>query len=274
MTKAALFILCFTWYASAVFGVEGRESKEIIMGYNTSAKNPLVAAAPDNSGAYIDLYTRAARKIGYRLKIVRYPKKRVYLMMKEGKIDFYPGMKYKEDRAAFAYFIPNGLPTGRTGVSRMDMPEITDLSQLRGKRIVMPFDGIDYTNGTNDILISRVRKLDMQKAYKLLINKRVDFYATDDVVVAAFLKENNINDVRIHPNFLPTTMMTLGFSRSSPYFKADKNRFYDPDREPGIENDPSVLEKESVAYKLQGALLEMIKEGEVDTIYNLYFTLE
>ena len=100
------------------------------MGYNASAKNPLIAAAPDNSGAYIDLYRRLAQKIGHELKIVRYPKKRVYQLMQEGKIDFYPGMKFKPDRAAFAYFIPNGLPTGRTGISRLDMPEVNDLSQL------------------------------------------------------------------------------------------------------------------------------------------------
>lgn len=274
MKKKTLFALYFLCYASAVFSAEGRESNEIIMGYNASSKIPLIAAAPDNSGAYVELYTRVARKIGYQLKIVRYPKKRVYQLMKEGKIDFYPGMKYKEDRANFAYFIANGLPTGRTGMSRLDMPEITDLSELRGKRIVLPIDGIDYTEGSDEIIVNRVRQLDIQKAHELLVNNRTDFYATDDVVVMTFLRASKIDNVRIHPNFLPTTIMTLGFSRFSPYYRASINPAYDPAMGPGVDNDPSVLEKESVPYKMQQALQNMIQDGEIDTIYKSYFTLE
>lgn len=274
MKKAIVFALCCACYVSAAFAIEERQGRQIIMGYNSSAKAPLIETAPDNSGAYIDLYTRLASKIGYELKVVRFPKKRVHLLLKQGKIDFYPGMKFTTERAEYSYFIPNGLPTGRTGISRSDMSEITGLSQLRGKRVVLPFDGIDYTAGTEGIIINRVRQLDIQKAYELLVNKRTDFYATDDVVVATFLKENGITNIKMHPEFLPRKMMTLGFSRFSPYFEADKNPAYDASREAGIDNDPAVLTKGSVPYKMQQALKEMIADGEIDAIYHSYYGLE
>ena len=274
MKTKILFALSLVFFASAVFGVDGREPGQIIMGYNASAKDPLIAAAPDNSGAYLDLYTRVAQKIGFELKVVRYPKSRVYQLMKEGKIDFYPGMKFEKDRADFAYFIANGLPTGRTGISRLDLPEITDLSQLRGKRVVIPIDGIDYTESVDGTLVKRVRQLDIKKAHQLLVNDRADFYATDDVVVATFLKNNNLDDIRIHPDFLPTTSMTLGFSRFSPLYEAAKNPAYDPARGPSVDNDPYEPVTGSVPYKMQQALKEMIRDGEIDAIYRQYFTAE
>ena len=274
MKSNVLLTLCLVVYASAAFSVDERAPRELIMGYNASAKDPLIAAAPDNSGAYIDLYTRVAEKIGYELKIVRYPKKRVYLLMQEGKIDFYPGMKFKPDRADFAYFIANGLPTGRTGISRRDLPEVTSLSQLRDRRVVLPIDGIDYTDGTEGISIDRVRQLDIQKAYQLLANNRADFYATDDIVVVDFLKQNRVDDIRIHPNFLPTQPMTLGFSRFSPYFSAEKNPDYDPAKGASFDNDPWMPKPGSVPQQMQQALEEMIRDGEIDKIYQTYYTIE
>ncbi len=274
MKKIALFFCCTAWFVSALAYAEDREGKVIIMGYNESAKVPLIAESPENSGAYFDIYRRAADKIGYRLKIVRYPKKRVYLLMQRGEIDFYPGMKFNPERSEFAYFIPNGLPTGRTGISRSDLADITDLSQLEGKRVVMPLDGVDYTEGTDGIFITRVRKLDIQKAHQLLLKDRADFYATDDVVVVTYLKSLPAGDIKTHPNFLPSTMMTLGFSRNSPYYSAHENSAYDSAAGPRVDNDPWRLDPDSVVFRFRQALREMIEDGEIDAIYDGYFKLE
>ena len=64
MYKTLLIALLLASHVAAAFAVDGRADKQLIMGYNSSAKIPLIANAPDNSGAYIDLYTRLAEKIG------------------------------------------------------------------------------------------------------------------------------------------------------------------------------------------------------------------
>src|SRR5512134_3732230 len=96
----------------------------LTMGFKPDAKLPFIAAAPDNAGLYLDLYTRAAERLGCKLAVVREPKRRIHQWMQEGRVDFYPGMKYSPERAQFALFIENGLPGGRAGLSMADLPEI------------------------------------------------------------------------------------------------------------------------------------------------------
>ena len=68
--------------------------------------------------------------------------------------------------------------------------------------------------------------------------------------------------------------MTLGFSRFSPLYEAAKNPAYDPARGPSVDNDPYEPVTGSVPYKMQQALKEMIRDGEIDAIYRQYFTAE
>ena len=70
----------------------------ITMTYKDGGKPPLIAAMPDNNGAYIDLFTKAADKIGCSLNLVRHPKKRLHKMLAQGKLDFYPGASFSKKR--------------------------------------------------------------------------------------------------------------------------------------------------------------------------------
>ena len=117
------------------------QSCELVMGYQNKAKLPLINKAPDNSGIYFDIYSLAAQKINCRLKVVRLPKVRTLNNIKIGEIDFYPGMKFSLERSAYAHFIPNGLTTGRMGLSRMDMPLITQKKQLAGYSVLTSLGG-------------------------------------------------------------------------------------------------------------------------------------
>jgi hypothetical protein len=73
----------------------------IILGYKEGSKPPYIGNKNDNSGAYRELFSKAAEMIGLSLEIVRLPKKRVYHHLKEGDIDFYPSSGFSEKRSQF-----------------------------------------------------------------------------------------------------------------------------------------------------------------------------
>lgn len=270
-----IFILFLIFTSTPALSQNNRTGNVIILGYNESEKPPLINGAPDNSGAYLELYTRAIEKIGYTLQVVRHPKLRIYRMMAAGEIDFYPGMKFEENRTELVYFIPNGLPTARMGISRKDFPDIKNLSDLRGKTVILNKGGIDFTEGIKGINKKYFIDLDITQAYNLVTRGiRGDFYATDDVTVIEFIKQNKITDLKLHANFMPSEKMTLGFSKFSPYFSGQDNPNYDPAGLPSIDNQKITAAKNSVAFKLQEALREMIANGETEAIYQKYYRIK
>ncbi len=82
MTYQKHIIICLASLLFAGMNVGDRVSAEtLVMGYKTSAKLPLIAEDPDQTGIYEDLYTQAAQKINCELIIKRGPKKRIFLEM-------------------------------------------------------------------------------------------------------------------------------------------------------------------------------------------------
>lgn len=102
----------------------------ITMGYRTSERLPFIEHDPNNQGFYHDIYQAAAERIGCKLRITRAPKMRILRDLKLGNIDFYPGLSFSEERAQFAYFIPNGLSERAIGISRAGAANISSLEQL------------------------------------------------------------------------------------------------------------------------------------------------
>lgn len=95
-------ILSFFVFASATsFSFAG---KEIKMVYKEGGKLPLIAKMPDNTGAYMELFSKAAKKIGCKIVISRMPKKRLHQKLGTGDLDFYPGASFSKKRSIFAVF--------------------------------------------------------------------------------------------------------------------------------------------------------------------------
>ena len=101
------------------------------MGYKYGAKLPLIAASPDNNGAYLELFTIASKKIGCKLKVIRLSKKRLHLNFADGTLDFYPGASYSKERHRYLYFINNGLETSEYGITPLRINKINDYLQVR-----------------------------------------------------------------------------------------------------------------------------------------------
>ena len=236
------------------------QSCELIMGYQSKAKLPLINKAPDNSGIYLDVYSVAAQKINCVLKVVRLPKIRVLKEIKQGEVDFYPGMKFTQERSLYVHFIANGLTTGRVGLSRIDMPLITHKQQLAGYSVLIALGGINYVKQIENLKVHQVQNLDIEKAARMLIFERGDFFATDPFVVDNFLRNNKEPIFKKHPDCCGGIKpMYIGFSKKSKHIIEINNPNYHDEKAINIEHQPYILDKTSIAHKFGVAVREVAR---------------
>ena len=250
-------------------------AQTLTMGYRETAREPFIGKSGDNSGIYFDIYSAAAKKMNIDLKIIRLPKKRVLRAMKEGKIDFYPGFKFTKERSDYIYYIKNGLSGGwNIGISLQSFPLITNIKQLGGRRVVTAAGSpdINILSSVKDVKVNHVHTLDIKKVIALLRKKRHDFYIDYHDTIKYHLKTYNIKDIKVHPNCCGRKKpMYLGFSRKSNNFNEIVNPKYEDKLPISIENFPTVILKNSLAYRLDITLKQMEKSGEIKTIFNKYF---
>ena len=74
MFNRHLVTFLFFVYCSASFA---SEEKVLTLVYKDVGNPPYMQPSPDNSGLYLDLMTIACEKIGYKLKVLRPPRKEV-----------------------------------------------------------------------------------------------------------------------------------------------------------------------------------------------------
>jgi len=249
---------------------------DLVMGYRTNERLPMIAKAPDNSGLYQALYSRAASKIGCRLEVRRLPKNRILRLMRQGKVDFYPGFDFTLARSQFTYYIINGLPGGHVGISRLDFREINHLSQLMGKVLLLSQGGSNLLENlnfdVNKIKIKQPPEINITQAVSMIKNFEADFYIYDNSSVHFYLGLNNESEIKVHKNCCNGVKpMYLGFSKKSKYIRLSSNPNFDSNSEVSVENNPLQLKGGSIAQQFQSALKEMHAEGEIEQIYKKYY---
>lgn len=250
----------------------------ITMVYRPTEKIPYIEAVPSNKGLYQVIFKEAARKIGLGFKIERYPKKRAYLYLKKGIVDFYPGASFNESREKIGYFIDNCMALkGGMLLYREDL-NIRDISGIKGYNLLYNLGGttVFYKIIGVDVkanFLHAVPQLDIQKAISLLKYKRSDFYAYDLTTVEAYLKKNRVIGIKRIPVRLKNQIDTLIFSKKSKYYKERSNPNYDSDKELSIDNLPYTLNESCFAYKFQQVLKSMQKSGEINRIHQKYMKL-
>lgn len=260
-------ILTLLFFSTTLLGDENT----ITMGYKGVERAPLMTAAPNNEGLYYELYSTAANRIGYSLKVVRGPKKRIYQDLKNGDIDFYPGSSISVARSSFLFYIKNGLQAGHAGLSLADLPDITHLSQLNGL-LLKQLGGHDFLYGIDGVEAKEVPKLTIEKAVQLLRAHRAELFIYDKASLEYYLKTHGSNNLKVHPNaYKGEEPMYLGFSLNSKHFEGEKNPDYRPHKPLTLKNYPYTISEDSVAFRFGKALQEMSQEGVTQELYEKYY---
>jgi ABC-type amino acid transport substrate-binding protein len=224
--------------------------------------------------------TEATKRIGYKLVIKRLPKKRLFKLLKKGKIDLYPLASWTPKREKFLYFIPNNITTRLVVVSLLDKKPIDSLNDIKGKLLIGKGDNLAelVKHKHKDIKIIALSKANMAKKIKFLRQGKADYTTVEEKAFLYFLKKQYIKDpkdisLRANLNAITKelTARYLAFSRKSKHFKGKANPNYDKAKTAGIDNFPVIIQKDCVAYKLQEALKQMNKDGTASKIINKYF---
>ncbi len=244
----------------------------LTMAYRTNERLPLINKAPDSSGLYLDLYTEAAKRLNCKLKVIRKPKKRVMRELIDGTIDFYPGFNFTIKRSGFVFYINNGLPGGDIGVSPPDLPEITDLKQLKGMTLIGPMGGPNFLEGIKGVEQERVAELTIERAFKLIRNNRYDFYIYNKSSLEYYFKNFGVVGIKSHYDCCGGIRpMYLGFSRKSQHIKEEINPDFDPSKPLGPDNFATRLAPNCLAIRLAEVIAQMKQSGVIDKIYSKHY---
>ncbi|HAS6018059.1 TPA: transporter substrate-binding domain-containing protein [Vibrio vulnificus] len=247
---------------------------EIIMGYRTTAKMPYIHAEPSDDGFYFELYDEAAKRIGATLKVVRLPKLRVLHALEAGEIDFYPGFAFDEERAKYAYWVPNGTYQRDVAITLKGRPLMTQATSLDGLTQLVALGNPDYLVGRDTSQMDQltVSELDVGRAMTFLRRGRADFYVYEEDTLRYFLKTEGSSDMMIHPQFVDRSSPSwAGFSRNSALFEGQENPAYDPNLPLAWDNMPMRLVPGSVIDEFQQALHQMEMEGWTQALYRKHF---
>ncbi len=278
MKSILKFIILKIFITSSLLYANDHE-KVIIMGYKDMAKPPLIGNKNDNSGLYLELFERAAKRIGYRLEVKRLPKKRLHNALEQGTVDFYPGSSFSQKRTKYLYFLPNGLQTKEVLVSKSTQKEINHMSEVKGVLIVEPGSSkLEWSSLYPNIRITKLSKLSMSTIIKGIKYNRGDFNIADIEIVDFYKKSNNLKSyedigLKIHYNainkeFIP---MNMGFSKRSKLFSEKENLSFDKTKIVSIKNFPTIIDKNSIAYKFYLSLMQLKEEEITQDLYNKYF---
>lgn len=252
---------------------------ELVMGYRTNAKPPFISAAPDNSGLYQALYKEASRRINCTLTVVRQPKARILHLMKEGAVDFYPGLSFSSARAEHFVFLPNGLKDGYIGLTRSSEPEIRSLHDVAARKLVMvvSFGGYDLNAKQYGIHTRKPYDFTLTQIVDLILEGHADFYAYNLLAVRYFLKTHpeRASRLKIHNHCCQEAQqMFFGVSKRSKHILLHPNPNYRPDLTLSETNTPEQVQENSTIWRLYQALEEMAQDGSLRAIEARYFGQE
>ncbi len=262
------------------------KEKTLILVYKELGKAPYIQAAPDNSGLYYDMMSRAAQKIGFELIIERYPKKRTYSMLENGTAELYASGEFYIHRSEFLYYFPNGLYRNADfyGITSMSIPEIENISDISNHNLIWCVElGSSWALKAESLGVryNEISNARIEVAVKLLHLKRPFFFHIQKKDIEKYLIDNGISSleeigIKIHKKCGLNKQEPLytAFSRFSPYYSEQPNPLYDKSKPTSPENFPIEPIANSVPEQLKNALQEMIVNGETAKMiakYNLIF---
>jgi len=232
--------------------------------------------APDNRGAFADIYTQAANAIGCTLKIVRYSKRRVHKLLQRGSVDFYPGASYSVERAKYLHFSEIGLMSAEYGLTPLNMVNILHYKQVKeldliwlmelgsSKREIADRLGIEVDQTQNLTIEKLIRYFETRDAYLYVIDKElIDLFVLNKS--QGYLKSVGL---KLHKRGCGgVTPMYAGISKNSKCFINANVSVFDFSMDASRVNQTSAIHHLSVLHRLMKKLRKMQREGLTEKSY-------
>jgi hypothetical protein len=282
---ALLWAALFVQLSTIVYASEQQDRPCILsMTYKDIGKPGYMDAAPSDEGLYKTMLVEAVEKIGCKLKIVRFPKRRTHQQLAIGNVDLYPSTGFEEERSDYLFFIPNGLSRHEPylGLAPADVGELNSIKDINkyglgwvgeaGSTIKFEAEAINVPYlGISDLTYSR--------AINMLVQGRRIFYRIIDGNYEQYLSEINEQDltslgISTHSHCCGTKYQDLyvGISRKSPVYAEEANPLWDEALPLSATNFPVRLVTGSIAQQLANALQEMLASGRTAELFNQYIT--
>ena len=223
--------LCYLLVFSALWPVK-LEACILKMAFKDGEKKPLMAKAPDNTGAFQDIFQFAASSIGCELEIKRYSKLRAHKLLSLGVVDFYPGASYSDQRAEYLHYSPMGMMTAEYGLTPLHIPEIFSYQQVKDLRLTWLMELGSSKREIADrleIKVEQTQKLTIDKLRRYFTTRQVNFYVFDKEIIDRFLlgkPERYLAEIglKLHKNCCGGNLpMYLGIAKKSKYFAVEAN---------------------------------------------------
>ncbi len=218
--------LCLLLVFSAI-GAAKLDACVLKMVFKDGEKKPLMAKAPDNTGAFQDIFQFAASSIGCELEIKRYSKLRAHKLLSLGVVDFYPGASYSDQRAEYLHYSSMGMMTAEYGLTPLHIPEIFSYQQVKDLQLTWLMELGSSKREIADRLevkVEQTQKLTIDKLRRYFTTRQVNFYVFDKEIIDRFLlgkPERYLSEIglKLHKNCCGGGVpMYLGIAKKSKHF--------------------------------------------------------
>lgn len=181
---ASLLLALLAWAPTLAQAPDPREVRWV---YPERNKWPLIGGAPDSSGFFQAVFSRAAREAGLTLQVDRVPKARAWLQLERGHSDFYPGASFSPDRAQHVVWIDTGLRTREVCLVRPGLRLKTTLAKSEPLTI-----GVEPGSSKIDLFRQHRTqhfgsRLTVDKAVDILARERADVVVVDIEPLGAYV---------------------------------------------------------------------------------------
>jgi len=246
------------------------------MGYKDGEKKPLIGPNGDNTGAYKDIFTKAAENIGCQLVIYRLSKKRIHQMLESGLLDFYPGASFSNNRSKYLFYIKNGLITAEYGLTPLNLPDIKNYYIVKSLNLTWLMElGSSKEEIANKFRIKsqQANNVTIDKVLRYFESRGASFYVADKELIDQFTFNRpdyflEYNGLKLHKECCGGALpMYIGFSKKSAHINIIKNLNFNEARALSSSNQPESLVVGSIAYRFEQSLAELARLGITEQYY-------
>lgn len=187
------------------------------------------------TGLYVDIFNEIAGRIGWQVRYVEAPFRRVLLMMEEGEVDVMLGpLKSEKREQLMAFVAPVFPPEPKLFFYHRDENRITGYDDLYGKKIGVLSGASYFEQFDNDEELIKEPIARYENLMRMLEMGRVDVVVAPELVGRYTVKNLGV-DVAVSPYQVPGEHSYIAISRKSPVLSRQDqvNKMFEQIRQDG-----------------------------------------